>query len=100
MPAGVIPKKNPDFLIEGLTGLYDGKSLYGFEGGDYKRQKQCIENHYKAAKRQAVNMVLDVPDSISSNCLDETIKNILNHSSKERVIIIFHMGVGHIYTKK
>lgn len=99
MPAGVMPRKNPDYKIEGLPGFYDGKNLYGFKGGDFKQQKQCIENHYKSAKRQADNMVFDVPDNISRNCLDATIRNILAHSSQDRTIIVFHQGKGHVYKK-
>lgn len=99
MPIGVKPRKNPDFLIEGLPDYYDGKSLHGFKGGDYQRQKQCIENHYKKAKRQADNMVLDIPDNISRRCIDETIKAIFSQASQNRTVIVFHQGEGIVYKK-
>ena len=99
MPSGVFPRKNPDFYIDGFEDFFEGKSLLNFEGGDNKRQKQCIENHYKAAKEQAINMVFDVPTNISRDCLDKTIRNILSRTSKERTIIVFYNGEGLVYKK-
>ena len=99
MPSGVFPRKNPDFYIDGFEDFFEGKSLLNFEGGDNKGQKQCIENHYKAAKEQAINMVFDVPTNISRDCLDKTIRNILSRTSKERTIIVFYNGEGLVYKK-
>ena len=97
MPRCVKEKKNPDFMVESYNGLFDGKKLFGFIGGSYKEQKLCIENHYKAAKRQAENMIFDLPESFTEQYLDAIFNNILHQSSINRTIVVFHNGKGHLY---
>lgn len=96
LPDGVFDGKNPDFFIGGK--LYDAKSLYGYNAGiNYLKQKQSIENHIKKAKKQADNIILDIPDIFTEDCIDNTIQNYLNRSSKHRIIIVFHKGKGKVY---
>lgn len=98
LPAGINEGKNPDFLIGGK--LYDAKSLYGYNAGiNYLKQKQAIENHIKKAKKQADNIILDIPDIFTEDCIDNTIKNYLNRTSNHRIIIVFHKGKGKVYEK-
>ena len=100
MPKGVKDPKNPDFYVEGVVGLFDGKSLLKFAGGVRKVQKQYLENRYKAAKDQAEHMVFDLADTFTESYLDGIFQNILKQSSVERIIVVFYKGQGRMYTKK
>ena len=98
LPEDVYKDKNSDFLIGGK--LYEGKTLYKFSGGnDRDKQKNAIENHIKKAKKQAPNIILDLPDVFIADCVDKTIRNYLNRTSTSRIIIVFHKGVGTVYQK-
>ena len=98
LPQNVFDGKNPDFFIGGK--LYDAKRI-GHKSSDLSREKQkeMIENRIKKAKKQADNIVLDISDDFLEEYIDETIRNYLNRSSKHRVIIVFHKGVGKVYEK-
>ena len=98
LPEGVFDGKNPDFFIGGKS--YEAKRI-GHKTSDLSREKQkeMIENRIKKAKKQADNIVLDISDDFLEEYIDETIRNYLNRSSKHRVIIVFHKGVGKVYEK-
>ena len=97
LPPGVPDRKNPDFFDGAL--LYDGKSMLNSMATTSKQQRNAINNHIKAAKRQADNFVFEIPDSFDKNVIDSTIKGYLNSSGKDRTIIIFWKGEGYIYKK-
>ncbi len=87
LPAGVYEGKSPDFLINGK--LFDGKCLYGLDkGANLKQQKNAIENHIKKAKRQADNIILELPSFMSRKNAENTIRNYLNRSKKKRIILV------------
>lgn len=68
-------------------------------GNDRDKQKNAIENHIKKAKKQAPNIILDLPDVFIADCVDKTIRNYLNRTSTSRIIIVFHKGVRTVYQK-
>ena len=97
LPPGIPDRKNPDFFDGKL--FYDGKNLRGSEAITTKQQKNAINNHIKAAKKQADNFVFDIPDSFSKGAFESVIKGYLNSSNKNHTIIIFWHGNGYVYKK-
>ena len=86
-PPGVFDKKNPDFLINGK--LFDGKCMYDLDKtANLKQQKNAIENHIKKAKKQADNIILEMPSFIDRKNAENTIRNYLNRSKTKRVIMV------------
>ncbi len=86
LPSGVFNKKNPDFLINGK--LFDGKCMYDLDRmANLKQQKNAIENHIKKAKKQADNIILEMPSFMDRRNAKNTIRNYLNRSKTKRVIM-------------
>ena len=86
-PSGVFDKKNPDFLINGK--LFDGKCMYDLDKtANLKQQKNAIENHIKKAKKQADNIILEMPSFMDRKNAENTIRNYLNRSKTKRVIMV------------
>ena len=87
LPSDVFEGKNPDFLIGGK--LFDGKSMLSMNrNATIKQQKNAIENHIKKAKKQADNIILEIPSSVARTTIHSTITNYLSRSKKERTIMI------------
>ena len=96
LPAGVLPNKNPDYYIGGL--LFDGKSMMGLKhSGNKKKYHNAILNHIKAAKKQADNIVLEIPTFVSRRVVGKTVNGYLKQSSKGRTIIIKHGRKCYVY---
>ena len=65
LPSGVKDRKNPDFYIGSL--LFDGKSMMNIKRSeDSKKYHNDILNRIKSAKKQADNVVLEIPTFVSS----------------------------------
>ena len=87
LPSDVFEGKNPDFLIGGK--LFDGKSMLSMNrSATIKQQKNAIENHIKKAKKQADNIILEIPSSVARTTIHSTITNYLSRSKKERTIVV------------
>lgn len=87
LPEGVIPGKNPDFLIGGR--LFDGKSMLGIRRDATGRQKKnAIETRIKKAKEQADNIILEIPSSVTRKLIHRTVTNYLSRSSRERIVMV------------
>lgn len=87
LPQGVFENKNPDYLIWGR--LFDGKSMYGMRrDATPVQQKNAIENHIKKAKKQADNIILEIPSFVSRKLIHRTVTNYLSRSKKERIILV------------
>ncbi|TGX82997.1 hypothetical protein E5358_04875 [Palleniella muris] len=98
-PDGVIPNKNPDYMIGGL--LFDGKSMMNVEqSGNTDKYHEAILNRVKAAKRQADNAILEIPPFISRRIINNTIGGFLKQSHKNRIIIVKHGEKCYIYKKR
>ena len=96
LPVGVIPNKNPDFYIGGL--LFEGKSMMKLQqGGNKKKYHNDILNRIKDAKKQADNIILEIPVFVSRRTIGKTINGYLKLSSKERIIIVKHGGKCYVY---
>lgn len=99
LPDGVFEGKNPDFYIGGM--FFDGKSMMNIENqGDPDKWKSAIEKRIKTAKKQADNMIIEVPGFISRKVIHATVINYLNRSKKKRIIIIKWMNRFFFYDKK
>ena len=99
LPPGVKERKNPDFYIGGL--LFDGKSMMGIERSeDSNKYHNAILNRIKSAKKQADNVMLEIPTFVSRKTISATIKGYLMQSSKERVIMVKHGNKCFIYNRK
>lgn len=99
LPSGVKDRKNPDFYIGSL--LFDGKSMMNIKRSeDSKKYHNDILNRIKSAKKQADNVVLEIPTFVSRKTISGTIKGFLMQSSKERVIIVKHGKKCYIYNRK
>ena len=95
-PTGVIPNKSPDYYIGGM--LFDGKSMMGlWRSGDKKKYHNAILNHIKAAKKQADNVVLEIPTFVPRMIIGKTINGYLKQSSKNRIIIVKHGSKCYVY---
>ena len=96
LPSGVFPNKNPDFYIGGM--LFDGKSMMGIKpNGSKKKYHNDILNRIKEAKKQADNVVLEIPTFVSRRTISKTINGYLYQSSKERTIIVKHGSKCYVY---
>ena len=99
LPPGIMEKKNPDFLINGRT--FDAKVMKAPESGStIEKIKNAIENHIKKAKKQADNIILELPTSVTRNLIDRTIWNYVERSNKERVVMVKHGTKLLIYKKR
>ena len=95
-PPKVIEGKNPDFYIGGM--LFDGKSMMGLQqSGNKKKYHNAILNHIKSAKKQADNVVLEIPTFVSRRVIGKTISGYLKQSSKQRIIIVKHGKKCYVY---
>ena len=96
LPTGVMPNKNPDYYIGGM--LFDGKSMMGLQrSGNKKKYHNAILNHIKSAKKQADNVVLEIPTFVSRRVIGKTINGYLKQSSKGRIIIVKHGSKCYVY---
>lgn len=96
LPPRVIEGKNPDFYIGGM--LFDGKSMMGLQqSGNKKKYHNAILNHIKAAKKQADNVVLEIPTFVSRRVIGKTINGYMKQSSKGRIIIVKHGNRCYVY---
>ncbi|MCR5333574.1 MAG: hypothetical protein K6E45_01475 [Bacteroidaceae bacterium] len=96
LPSGVFPNKNPDFYIGGL--LFDGKSMMGIRRGcSKKKYHNDILNRIKDAKKQADNVVLEIPTFVSRRTIGTTVNGYLKQSSKQRIIIVKHGSKCYVY---
>lgn len=88
LPNGVFNKKNPDFFIGGK--FFEGKSMFKIEKAASQRAyKTKIENKLKKAKQQSYNIIIDMPDFIGRDIIQDTITNYLeNVTDNERIIIV------------
>lgn len=87
LPQGVFENKNPDYLIGGR--LFDGKSMYGMRrNATPKQQKNAIENHIKKAKKQADNIILQIPSFVPRETIHRTVTNYLSRSKKQRIVMV------------
>ena len=87
LPQGVKEGKNPDYLINGQ--LFDGKSMFGLKrDANAKEQHNAIINHIKKAKKQADNIVLEIPGFVDREIIHRTVNGYLSQSGKERVILV------------
>lgn len=84
LPDGVPDGKNADFLIQGKT--FEGKSLLGLTDFSREHVKQMLENRIKKAKKQADNIVLEIPAMVERKVIGVTIQNYLSRSNKGREI--------------
>ena len=96
LPEGVPIGKNPDYLIGGL--LFDGKSMMGIQQSvDAKKYHNAILNHIKVAKKQADNVILEIPTFVSRRIISRTVNGYLKQSSKKRIIIVKHGKKCYVY---
>ena len=96
LPPGVPDRKNPDFYIGGL--LFDGKSMLRVkQTTNKKKHHNDILNRIKDAKKQADNMILEIPTFITRRVISETIKGYLSQSNKSRIIIVKHGEKCYVY---
>jgi len=87
LPTGVIEGKNPDYYIGGM--FFDAKSMMNIQNtGDPQKWKSAIENRIKDAKKQADNIVLEIPEFVTRKVVHSTIINYLNRSKKNRIIFV------------
>lgn len=99
LPKGVPDRKNPDFFIGGM--LFDGKSMMDVvKSTDKKKHHNDILNRMKSAKKQADNIVLEIPTFVSRKTISSTVKGFLKQSSKERVVIVKHGNKCYFYNSK
>lgn len=81
---GIEENKSPDFMIKGR--FFEGKCLFGLKNYERAYVKQAIENRIKKAKQQADNIILEIPSRVPRKYIEETVKNYLNRSNKNREI--------------
>lgn len=90
-------------MIGGL--LFDGKSMMSIkrveDGTDgSEKYHNDILNRLKSAKKQADNVVLEIPTFISRNTISDTVKGFLMQSSKDRIVIVIHGDKVYTYMRK
>lgn len=76
--------KNPDFLIQGK--LFEGKSLLGLRSYERESVRQAVFHHIKKAKKQADNIILEIPAMVERESIHSAIKGYLSQSKKDREI--------------
>ncbi len=87
LPKGAKEGKNPDYLCAGR--FWDGKECsFANTEKEWKCLKKTLENHFKKAKEQADNFIIQVPDWFEEEMLTAITRNYLNVSKKDRWIII------------
>lgn len=87
-PAGVPEGKNADFYIGGK--LFDAKSMMGIKPGDQDKYHNDIINRIKSAKKQADNIVLEIPTFVTKTTINDTVHGYLSQSRKQRIILVKH----------
>ena len=87
MPKGVKPRKNPDFMIDGK--LFEGKSMLDVKPTDNdKIVREAIFNRIKKAKKQAENVIIEIPSHISRRQFNKHVRSYLRQSKTKRIIIV------------
>ena len=87
IPKGVMPRKNPDFMIGGQ--FFEGKSMLEVKPStDEKIIKEAIFNRIKKAKKQADNIIIEMPSHIRRDQINRHIRGYLRQSKKQRIIIV------------
>ena len=82
LPPNVPVGRNPDFYIGGK--LFDGKSMLNIKRTtDKGKHHNDILNRIKAAKKQADNIILDIPTFITRRTISKTINGYLSQSKKD-----------------
>ena len=97
IPAGVKEGKNADFLC--VNRIWDGKEC-SFENTprEWNKIKSTLENHFKKAKLQADNYIIQVPEWLDEKIYSVITMNYLRISGKDRWIIICKgNGKGNLY---
>ena len=84
LPDGVLPGKNPDFLIHGK--IFEGKSMMNLRRFDRPYVKNAIENHIKKAKKQADNIILEIDSKVDRETINAVVKNYLSRTDIDREI--------------
>ena len=99
LPLGVKNNKNPDFYIGGM--FFDGKSLYDIKNkNDGEKYEHKIQNKIKKAKKQADNIILDIPDFIPIEDIKGAIHGYFHVSHQERIILVKYKGHLQVYKKR
>ena len=62
-----------------------------------KKYHNAILNHIKSAKKQADNVVLEIPTFVSRRVIGKTINGYMKQSSKGRIIIVKHGNKCYVY---
>ena len=87
IPNGVAPRKNPDFMIGGK--LFEGKSMLDVKPtDDDKIIREAIFNRIKKAKKQADNIIIEIPSHITRKQFNKHVRSYLRQSKKKRIIIV------------
>ena len=86
LPRGVYEGKNPDFLIQGK--LFEGKSLLDIKEFNRDYVHNAIFNRIKKAKKQAKNVILEIPAMVDRRYINSAIESYFTTSSKDREIWI------------
>ena len=97
LPPGVPDGKSPDYLIGGK--LFDAKGLFNVERKEGGYQNTIL-NHLKKAKKQAPNIILDIPDFINLNEAGKAISDFLRQSKHDRVVLVRRKGKLYMYKKR
>ena len=97
LPPGVPEDKSPDYLMGGM--IFDAKSLFNVKRRESGYQNSII-NHLKKAKKQAPNIILDIPDFINLNEAGKAISDFLRQSKHDRVVLVRRKGKLYMYKKK
>ena len=84
LPRGVPEGKNSDFLIQGK--LFEGKSLFGLHNYEREYVRQAIFHHIKKAKKQADNIIHEIPAIVDRKTVYSAIKGYRKISSSKREI--------------
>lgn len=90
LPDSIKDGKNPDFLIKGK--FYECKSMTNIRHFDRIHIKNTVENHIKKAKKQADNIILEIPKDVKYQYVEETITNYLNRTKNIKEIRIIWNG--------
>lgn len=84
LPKSIPANKNADFLIQGK--LFEGKSLFGLKNHEREYARHAILNHIKKAKKQADNIILEIPAMVEREIIHSAINGYLAQCKKDKEI--------------